>query len=139
VEDGSPAAAVAKLRQNFAAAALVEDQPAVQPLLRQVCEFLEGRREAKDIALDLLGTPFQKHVWKTMLRVPRGTTWSYSELARRAGRPKAVRAVASACARNLVGLIVPCHRIVRLDGTLGGYGGGEACKRALLRLEQADV
>jgi AraC family transcriptional regulator of adaptative response/methylated-DNA-[protein]-cysteine methyltransferase len=127
------------LRRKFSFAKFEEDQPAAKALVRQVNAVLEGQQEADTIPLDLMGTPFQQRVWRTVLKVPRGTTWTYSELAAKIGRPRAVRAVASACARNPVGLIVPCHRIVRCDGTLGGCYWGLERRRALLQLEEVDA
>jgi AraC family transcriptional regulator, regulatory protein of adaptative response / methylated-DNA-[protein]-cysteine methyltransferase len=132
-------AIVEELRLKFPPAAFIHDQEAVEPVMRPINEILEGRREAAEVPLDLQGTPFQKRVWETLLEVPRGTTCSYSQLAQKVGNPRAVRAVASACARNPVGLIVPCHRILRSDGSLGGYYWGLERKRALLHLEKANV
>src|SRR5205085_11562802 len=109
--DGDLPAAVAELRHKYPRAELVADARAAESLLWQVCAVLEGTQEASAVPLDMQGTPFQQRVWKALLQVPRGTTWSYSQLARKAGHPRAVRAVASCCARNPIGLIVPCHRI----------------------------
>jgi AraC family transcriptional regulator, regulatory protein of adaptative response / methylated-DNA-[protein]-cysteine methyltransferase len=128
--------ALAGLRRLFPTALLREEPKAAAGVLRQVDEVLAGERPATDIPLDLQGTPFQKHVWRVMQQIPRGKTCSYSDLAKRAGRPKAVRAVGSACARNPVALLVPCHRVLHRGGGLGGYGGGLDCKRELLRIEQ---
>ena len=114
--------------------------PTKAVILTDVFLKLDGLSTAEGearIALDLQGTPFQQKVWKALQKVPKGETISYSDLARRAGVPKAVRATASACARNPVALLVPCHRIVRRDGGLGGYGGGLERKRRLLEIEGA--
>jgi AraC family transcriptional regulator of adaptative response/methylated-DNA-[protein]-cysteine methyltransferase len=126
-----------ELRRHFPRAELVQDQEAVKQALRKVDEFLAGKRAEGSIPLDLHGTPFQRRVWKVMQQVPRGQTCSYRELARRAGKPRAVRAVANACASNPVALLVPCHRIVRSDGGLGGYYWGLKKKKQLLRLDRA--
>ena len=83
------------------------------------------------------GTPFQRRVWTALRRIPRGTTVTYAALARRIGRPRAVRAVAAAVAANRLAVVVPCHRVVRSDGGLGGYRWGVARKRALLVREGA--
>jgi AraC family transcriptional regulator of adaptative response/methylated-DNA-[protein]-cysteine methyltransferase len=88
-----------------------------------------------EIPIDLRGTPFQKAVWRALREVPAGTTVSYTELARRIGRPAAVRAVAHACATNAIAVLVPCHRAVRSDGSLAGYRWGLARKRTLLERE----
>lgn len=86
--------------------------------------------------LDLRGTAFQRRVWQALLALPPGATTSYRELARRVGRPGAARAVGNAVGRNPVGLLVPCHRVVRSDGAAGGYRWGAARKRALLAWER---
>lgn len=89
------------------------------------------------VPIDARGTAFQLRVWKALQRIPRGTTLSYSEVAKRIGRPTAVRAVARACASNPVALVVPCHRVVREDGGLGGYRWGVERKQAILERERA--
>jgi AraC family transcriptional regulator of adaptative response/methylated-DNA-[protein]-cysteine methyltransferase len=127
-------ATVTELQRWYPKATLKEDDRGVADVFRQVDRWLNGDR-ATTPPLDLSGTPFQLKVWRALQRIPAGTTVTYSELARRAGFPKAVRATATACARNPVALFVPCHRIVRRDG-LGGYGGGGVvCKRRLLERE----
>ena len=108
----------------------------LQPLLAKVTRVLAGRLPAERIPLDPAGTPFQKRVWRKMLEVPWGQTLSYSDLARKVGKPRAVRAVASACARNPIACIVPCHRILRKGGGLGGYYWGLEKKRELLEREK---
>jgi AraC family transcriptional regulator of adaptative response/methylated-DNA-[protein]-cysteine methyltransferase len=90
-----------------------------------------------DIPLDLLGTAFQQRVWRALREIPAGTTTTYAELARRIGAPRAVRAVGTACGANPVAVIVPCHRVVRGDGGLGGYRWGLARKKALLARERS--
>jgi len=103
----------------------------------QIAEYLAGARQAFDLPLDLCGTPFQKKVWKALLDIPYGATVSYRVLADRIGSSGAARAVGSACGRNPVCLIVPCHRVVASAGGLGGYAGGLAAKEKLLTLEGA--
>jgi AraC family transcriptional regulator, regulatory protein of adaptative response / methylated-DNA-[protein]-cysteine methyltransferase len=98
--------------------------------------YLAGRGALAEVALDLKGTPFQLQVWQTLRSSRFGTRFSYGDLARRAGVPLAVRAVASACAANQIALFVPCHRVIRGDGELGGYRWGADRKAALLSLEQ---
>jgi O-6-methylguanine DNA methyltransferase len=85
------------------------------------------------------GTPFQQKVWRAVMKIPRGKTTTYKELARRVGKPRAVRAVANAVGANKLLVTIPCHRVVRSDGTLGGYAGGLAAKKKLLALEQAQL
>ena len=88
-----------------------------------------------DLPLDIQATAFQRLVWEHLRTIPRGQTESYSEVARRVGRPTAARAVARACASNPVALAIPCHRVVREDGDLGGYRWGIAHKQKLLEIE----
>lgn len=90
---------------------------------------------ALDYPLDVKGTPFQLRVWKTVKRIPYGKTRSYGWIARRVGKPRAARGVGQAMASNPVVLIIPCHRVIRGDGTIGGYGGKVWLKRKLLELE----
>ncbi len=105
------------------------------PRLRAVAERLAGR--LSDVPVDLMGTAFQKRVWDALMKIPIGQTRSYAELASTLGSPKAARAVASACASNRVAVVVPCHRIIRGDGSLGGYRWGLPLKQALLDRERA--
>jgi methylated-DNA-[protein]-cysteine S-methyltransferase len=103
----------------------------------QFADYFRGGEAGFDVPLDLLGTPFQRAVWAELLRIGRGTTCSYGDIARRLGRPTAGRAVGAAVGRNPVSVIVPCHRVVGSDGSLTGYAGGLHRKTALLRLEAA--
>ena len=89
--------------------------------------------------LDIQGTAFQARVWRALQKIPLGKTASYNEIAAALGQPKAVRAVAQACAVNKLALIVPCHRVIRSDGDLGGYRWGLERKRELLARERAAV
>ena len=106
--------------------------------LSEIGEYLAGRRRQFTIPLDLEGTPFQVKVWKALLEIPYGETRSYGAIARRIGRPQAARAVGSANRSNPIPLIVPCHRVIAGDGSLGGYAGGLGMKTRLLRLEQGN-
>ncbi|MEO0459423.1 MAG: methylated-DNA--[protein]-cysteine S-methyltransferase [Myxococcota bacterium] len=101
----------------------------------QLEEYFAGQRRRFDLGLAPVGTPFQTLVWKSLLEIPYGQTTSYGELARRIGRPRAVRAVGAANGRNPISLIVPCHRVIGADGGLTGFGGGLERKRYLLELE----
>lgn len=103
---------------------------------RQVLEYLDGRRRAFDLPLALRGTAFRKQVWGALTAIPYGVTITYGELAERIGNPKAVRAVGQANHHNPIPLIVPCHRVIGVDGSLTGYGGGVELKRRLLELER---
>ena len=106
--------------------------------LSEIGEYLAGRRREFAVPLDLEGTPFQVTVWKALLEIPYGETRSYGAIARRIGRPQAARAVGSANRSNPIPLIVPCHRVIAGDGSLGGYAGGLGMKTRLLRLEQGN-
>jgi AraC family transcriptional regulator, regulatory protein of adaptative response / methylated-DNA-[protein]-cysteine methyltransferase len=101
-----------------------------------IAERLESGDSLKDIPLDIRGTPFQRRVWKAMCGIPRGQTRSYAQLAKSMGAPRAYRAVAQACGANPIAVLIPCHRVVRTDGSLGGYRGGVKIKRRLLEMEQ---
>ena len=103
----------------------------------QLVEYLEGKRTAFDLPLDLRGTEFQRRVWQALLEIPYGETRSYLEVARAIGAPHAVRAVGAANGANPVALVVPCHRVIASDGSLGGYGGGLRLKERLLAMEQS--
>src|SRR5690606_33051107 len=105
---------------------------------RELDEYFEGRRRSFDLPLDLrLSTGFRREVVNHLPSIGYGRTESYAQVAAAAGHPRAVRAVGSACATNPLPVVVPCHRVVRSDGTLGGYLGGPEAKTALLALEHA--
>lgn len=104
-------------------------------ITRQVVEYIETPGTPLDVPLDIQGTPFQQSVWNALREIPAGSTISYTELAERVGRPAAVRAVAHACAENAHAVLIPCHRVVRNDGSLAGYRWGIDRKRALLERE----
>jgi len=106
------------------------------PRVRAVADALAGEK-ASQVDLDLLGTAFQKKVWDALMRIPPGETRSYAEVAAQLGAPNAARAVAGACARNRIAVLVPCHRVVRGDGSVGGYRWGLPLKRRLLKREGA--
>jgi len=101
-------------------------------------EYLDGSCRPFDLPLDLRGTAFQERVWRALLEIPKGQTVSYTEVARRIGRPKAARAVASACGANPVAVVIPCHRVVRTDGSLSNYRWGIERKRRLLERESSE-
>lgn len=107
----------------------------VREAARQLDQYFAGKRQAFDVPLALAGTDFQKQVWLTLAEIPYGETISYAELARWVGRPLAFRAVGQANGANPIPIILPCHRVIAADGTIGGYGGGLPTKRQLLALE----
>jgi methylated-DNA-[protein]-cysteine S-methyltransferase len=110
----------------------------LDPVARQLDEYFAGRRRTFEVAVDLqLASGFRRSVLQHLREIPYGATESYATVARAAGSPNAVRAAGSACATNPVPVVVPCHRVVRSDGSIGQYRGGEAAKRALLALEAA--
>jgi len=100
-----------------------------------VVGFVEAPALGLDLPLDVRGTAFQQRVWRALRDIPAGATVSYSEIAQRIGSPRAVRAVAGACAANMLAVAIPCHRVVRNDGGLSGYRWGVERKRALLARE----
>lgn len=102
----------------------------------EIVRHLEGAIGSIDVPMDVSGTPFQMKVWQALREIPYGQTRSYSEVARSVGRPRAVRAVAGACARNRIALVIPCHRVVRQGGDVSGYRWGPERKRQLLALER---
>ena len=106
---------------------------------RELDEYFAGKRRKFTVPLDLQGTPFQLQVWSTLRKIPFGKAVSYGEEARMLGKPKAARAVGSANGRNPIPIIVPCHRVVAGDGSLGGYSAGLPMKRKLLALEGVSV
>ena len=114
------------------------NSPVIRQAIRELTEYFDGRRRHFDTPIDSsIGTEFQRAVWKTLRRIPVGRTLTYGELARRIGRPTAVRAVASAVGRNPVSLLVPCHRVIGSDGSLTGYASGLRRKAFLLALEKS--
>ena len=115
------------------------DAPLLQRLAGQLDEYFAGTRRAFDLLLDLPGSSFQGRVWDELRRIPYGGTISYRELAERVGAGAAYRAVGRANGSNRVAIIVPCHRVIAADGSLGGYGGGLAAKRRLLDLEAGEA
>src|SRR5690348_258168 len=106
-------------------------------LARRVVEVIESPSRVDDLPLDLHGTEFQRAVWEALRAIPAGTTATYAQIAARLGKPAAVRAVGQACGANNVAVLVPCHRVVRGDGSLSGYRWGVERKRALLERERA--
>lgn len=125
----------AGLRQRFPNAVIEPGDARLQGWLKALVALVDGREEAPELPLDIRGTAFQARVWRALQRIPSGTTVSYGELARRIHAPRSVRAVASACARNAIAVLVPCHRVVGSNGALTGYRWGVRRKRALLARE----
>lgn len=130
-----PDALARDLQDRFPNAALVGGDRNYEQLVAQVVGFVEAPARGLDLPLDVRGTAFQQRVWRALRDIPAGSTASYSEIARRIGSPHAVRAVAGACAANMLAVAIPCHRVVRNDGELSGYRWGVPRKRALLERE----
>jgi len=135
-----PLALDATLRASLPAADIVRDDAALGDIGASVVALASGAALShtllEALPLDLRGTAFQQRVWRELQRIPRGETITYAELAARIGAPKAVRAVGTACGANPVAMVVPCHRVVRADGSLGGYAWGVERKARLLRAEK---
>ena len=123
------------LKKQFPRARLVGGDPAFEQLAAKVIAFVEDPRVDLDLPLDIRGTAFQHRVWDALRRIPAGSTASYAGIAKAIGAPKAVRAVARACASNRIAVAIPCHRVIGSDGSLTGYAGGIERKRALLAKE----
>jgi AraC family transcriptional regulator, regulatory protein of adaptative response / methylated-DNA-[protein]-cysteine methyltransferase len=123
------------LQDQFPRARLIGRDKSFEELTAKVIAFVEAPGQGLDLPLDIRGTAFQHRVWDALRRIPVGSTASYAEIAEKIGAPKAVRAVARACATNRIAVAIPCHRVVRSDGGLSGYRGGVERKRALLAKE----
>jgi AraC family transcriptional regulator, regulatory protein of adaptative response / methylated-DNA-[protein]-cysteine methyltransferase len=130
-----PASLATDLNKQFPHARLVGDDPAFRELAAKVIGFVEDPRVDLDLPLDIRGTAFQHRVWQALRRIQPGSTASYADIAKAIGAPKAVRAVARACGSNRIAVAIPCHRVIGSDGSLTGYRGGIARKRALLDRE----
>ena len=133
-----PEALVRDLQDRFPQATLIGGDAAFEQTVAQVIGFLESPKIGLDLPLDVRGTAFQRRVWQALQAIPPGTTTSYTALAKRIGAPKAVRAVAHACAANPLAVAIPCHRVVRSDGSISGYRWGVERKRALIEREARD-
>lgn len=113
-----------------------QDDEVLEKARRQLDEYFAGLRRKFDIPLLMVGTGFQKRVWKALMSIPCGATSTYGQIAEDIGNPRAVRAVGSACGANPISIIVPCHRVIGSNGELVGYGGGLPLKKRLLKLER---
>ena len=125
------------LRQRFPRSELTEDAAGLDSVLARVVRLVDSPAAGIDLPLDVAGTAFQQRVWRSIARIPAGTTASYAQVARDIDAPKSVRAVAQACGANAIALAIPCHRVVRSDGGLSGYRWGVDRKRVLLEREAA--
>lgn len=133
---GSPNQTLKEVNQFYQAIELIEDEKPNIEAVRQIKEYLENRRQEFNLAIDLSnGTQFQQKIWKTLTKITYGRGVNYTELAELAETPKAIRAVASAVARNPILLVIPCHRVIRKDGKIGNYRAGVELKEKLLKME----
>jgi AraC family transcriptional regulator of adaptative response/methylated-DNA-[protein]-cysteine methyltransferase len=132
-----PDALARDLQDRFPNAELIGGDPGYEAMVARVVGFVEAPGAGLDLPLDVRGTAFQQRVWQALREVPAGETVTYSEVARRIGVPSATRAVAGACAANAIAVAIPCHRVVRTDGSLSGYRWGVDRKRRLIDLESA--
>ncbi|HEV2973343.1 MAG TPA: bifunctional DNA-binding transcriptional regulator/O6-methylguanine-DNA methyltransferase Ada [Pirellulales bacterium] len=130
-------ALVEELQDRFPKAELIGGDPGFEKLVARVVAFVEHPATGLNLPLEVQGTAFQHRVWQKLCEIPYGKTWSYAELAQRVGEPKATRAVAQACGANPVAVAIPCHRVVRTDGSLSGYRWGIERKAKLLENERA--
>ena len=128
-------ALIAELREEYPRAEIDAAPDVYQKWVREIVQRTEGKEPRMELPLDLQATAFQRRVWQALRAIPAGSRASYREIAERIGAPKAVRAVAQACAANALAVAIPCHRVVRTDGGLSGYRWGVERKRALLERE----
>jgi len=128
---------IGHLRAEFPAADIERDERALARFVTEILRRLDGAAPHAELPLDIRATAFQRQVWEELRRIPVGQTRSYAEVAAAIGRPAAIRAVGNACANNPVAIAIPCHRVLRNDGKLGGYAWGIQRKQALIAAEQA--
>jgi len=131
------AALVGELRKEYPRAEITAAPDAYQRWVKEIVQRTEGKPPQAELPLDLQATAFQRRVWQELQRIPLGATRTYSQVAKALGNPRAVRAVARACATNPVSIVVPCHRVVRSDGNLAGYRWGLSRKERLLEQERS--
>jgi len=127
------------LRAEFPQASFEDSQLKLSRWVEEIVSRVQGNAPGDEIPLDVQATAFQRRVWQALCEIPRGVTRSYREIAKEIGKPRAFRAVARACATNPVAVVVPCHRVVRSDGGLGGYRWGLKRKEQLLKLEKESI
>jgi len=131
-----PQALIIELQNSFPQAELLGGDPDFEQRIASIVGFGEAPHIGLDLPLDIRGTAFQQRVWQALRAIPAGTTASYAEIARQIGLPKSVRAVAGACAANVLAVAIPCHRVVKTDGNISGYRWGVERKRSLLAREE---
>lgn len=125
-----------ELRKEYANAEIVRAADGHESWLKEIVRRVEGNAPSEELPVDVQATTFQRRVWQELQKIPRGTTRTYTQVAKSLGEPRSVRAVARACATNPVSIVVPCHRVIRTDGKLAGYRWGLSRKEKLLEREQ---
>jgi AraC family transcriptional regulator, regulatory protein of adaptative response / methylated-DNA-[protein]-cysteine methyltransferase len=130
---------VDELRKEYAKAEIVRQPQGHENWLKEIVRRVEGNAPSLELPLDVQATAFQRRVWQELQRIPRGTTRTYTQVAKSLGKPRSARAVARACATNPVSIVVPCHRVIRTDGALAGYRWGLSRKEKLLEREAASA
>lgn len=118
---------------------VTELNPALKKCLKELDEYFSGKRKKFSLELMFIGTPFQTSVWNAIYKIPFGKLKTYSEIAKEIGNPKAVRAVGSACGKNPIPVLIPCHRVIGKNNSLGGFGGGLKLKKYLLKNEGIEL
>lgn len=126
---------VEELRREYPNAAIERAPHGNRDWLQEIVRRIEGNAPSVDLPLDVQATAFQRRVWQELQKIPRGATRTYTQVAKSLGDPQSVRAVARACATNPVSVVVPCHRVIRMDGSLAGYRWGLSRKQKLLERE----
>jgi len=130
-------ALISELKSEYPKADIAQAHDGRRDWVKEIVERIAGKAPRAEVPTDLQATAFQRRVWQELQRIPQGKTRTYSQVARAIGQPKAIRAVARACATNPVSIVVPCHRVIREDGNLAGYRWGLSRKEKLLQHEQA--
>lgn len=130
-----PDALILTLQKHFSHVYCIEGDQEFDKIVTQIITFIDAPDQILTLPLDIQGTEFKQRVWQALREIPCGATMSYSEIARHMGSPNATRAVANACAANILAVVIPCHRAVRSNGDLSGYRWGIERKAALLRQE----
>ena len=125
------------LKAEYSKAEIAENKGNLKKFIRAILDYLEGKKPDLDLPVDVQATAFQMQVWEALREIPYGETLSYGEVAEKIGNKKAVRAVASACAKNRVALVIPCHRVIGTSGKMSGYRWGIERKKKLLESEQS--
>ncbi len=127
------------LRERFADAEIIEDEAGLADAIAKLAGLIDHPEQDIDLPLDLRGSEYEQRVWEALRAIPAGRTTSYGDIAAKLGNPREAREVAEACAANTIAILVPCHRVVKKDGSLSGYRWGFSRKRALLSREQKAV